>query len=118
LHILILNAGILNPTFKLTGDGFEEMFQVNYMSQAYLTFGLIASMLNTKTDSPPRVIAISCESHRVECPGISTTNGIISDRLTPRSPNHFDHLLAYGQSKLCLIMFIAEFRRNYPRWLY
>ena len=44
-------------------------------------------------------------------------NGIISDRLSPRSPNHFDHLSAYGQSKLCLIMFIAEFRRNYPRLL-
>ena len=64
--MLILNAGVLNPNFKLTEDGYEEMFQVNYMSQAYLTFGLIASMLNTKTDSPPRIIAISCESHRME----------------------------------------------------
>ena len=42
------------------------------------------------------------------------TNGIVTDRLSPRSPNHFDHLIAYGQSKLCLIMFISEFRRNYP----
>ncbi len=66
LHYLILNAGILNTTFKLTQDGYEEMFQVNYLSQAYLTFGLIASMLTTQTENPPRVIAISCESHRVE----------------------------------------------------
>jgi NAD(P)-dependent dehydrogenase (short-subunit alcohol dehydrogenase family) len=66
LNILILNAGVLNPTFKITEDGYEEMFQVNYMSQAYLTFGLIASLITTKTDSPPRIIAISCESHRVE----------------------------------------------------
>jgi hypothetical protein len=42
------------------------MFQVNYLSQAYLTFGLLSSMLTTKTDNPPRIIAISCESHRVE----------------------------------------------------
>jgi len=48
-------------------------------------------------------------------PGISMQNGIISDRLSPHSPQYFDHLLAYGQSKLCLIMFIAELRRNYPR---
>ncbi|CAF0780057.1 unnamed protein product [Rotaria sordida] len=115
LHFLILNAGVLNPKFKLTEDGYEEMFQVNYMSQAYLTFGLIQSMLTTNTNSLPRVIAISCESHRVESPGISMLNGIISDRLSPRSSNHFDHLIAYGQSKLCLIMFIAEFRRNYPQ---
>jgi NAD(P)-dependent dehydrogenase (short-subunit alcohol dehydrogenase family) len=66
LHLLILNAGVLNPTFKLTEDGYEEMFQVNYMSQAYLTVGLLASMLTTQTKTPPRVIAISCESHRVE----------------------------------------------------
>ncbi len=67
LDLLILNAGVLNPTFKLTEDGYEEMFQVNYLSHMYLTFGLIPSMLTTKTDdSPPRVIAISCESHRVE----------------------------------------------------
>ncbi|CAF3380310.1 unnamed protein product [Rotaria socialis] len=115
LHLLILNAGVLNTRFKLTENGYEEMFQVNYMAQAYLTVGLLTSMITTKSDSPPRVIAISCESHRVESPGISMLNGIILDRLSPRSPHHFDNLLAYGQSKLCLIMFIAEFRRNYPQ---
>lgn len=91
------------------------MFQVNYLSQVYLTCGLLPSMLTTNSDSPPRVIAIACESHRIECPGISMMNGIVSDRLSPRSPKDFDHLIAYGQSKLCLIMFISEFRRNYPR---
>ena len=41
LHLLILNAGVLNTTFKLTEDGYEEMFQVNYLSQAYLALGLL-----------------------------------------------------------------------------
>lgn len=115
MHLLILNAGVLNTQFKLTEDGYEEMFQVNYLSQVYLTCGLLQSMLTTNSDTPPRVIAISCESHRIECPGISMTNGIVTDRLSPRSPKYFDHLIAYGQSKLCLIMFISELRRNYPR---
>ena len=66
LHLLILNAGVLNTTFKLTEDGYEEMFQVNYLSQVYLALGLIISMLVTKADSPPRIVAISCESHRVQ----------------------------------------------------
>ena len=66
LHYLILNAGILNSDFRLTEDGFEEMFQVNYLAQAYLTFRLILPMTSTKTNRPPRIIAISCESHRVE----------------------------------------------------
>ncbi len=56
----------MNTKFKLTEDGYEEMFQVNYLAQVYLTFGLISSMLNTQSESPPRVIAISCESHRIE----------------------------------------------------
>lgn len=114
LHYLILNAGILNADFRLTEDGYEEMFQVNYLSQVYLSVGLMSSLISTKTDRPPRIIAISCESHRVDTPGISMSNGILVDRLSPRSPKDFDHLLAYGQSKLCLIMFISEFRRNYP----
>ena len=66
LHLLILNAGVLHAQFKLTVDGFEEMFQVNYMAQAYLAAGLLSSMFNTKAKSPPRILAISCESHRVE----------------------------------------------------
>lgn len=66
LHYLILNAGVLNTQFKLTEDGYEEMFQVNYLSQAYLAFGLLSSMLTTRTEYPPRIIAISCESHRME----------------------------------------------------
>ena len=66
LHFLILNAGVLNTTFKLTEDGYEEMFQVNYLAQTYLAAGLLSSMLVTKSDQPPRIIAISCESHRVE----------------------------------------------------
>ena len=66
LHFLILNAGVLNTDFKLTEDGYEEMFQVNYLAQVYLTLGLISSMITTQADSPPRVIAISCESHRIE----------------------------------------------------
>lgn len=48
-------------------------------------------------------------------PGISVNNGIIPERLSPRSAQYFDHLLAYGQSKLCLLMFIAQFRRTYTR---
>jgi NAD(P)-dependent dehydrogenase (short-subunit alcohol dehydrogenase family) len=66
LHLLILNAGVLNPQFRLTEDGYEEMFQVNYLSQVYLTAALLPAMLTTETHRPVRVIAVSCESHRVE----------------------------------------------------
>ncbi|CAF1586140.1 unnamed protein product, partial [Didymodactylos carnosus] len=114
LHLLILNAGILKTKLDLTEDGNEEMFQVNYLAQVYLTMSLLPSLLTTKSKGPTRVVAVSCEAHRVESPGISTVDGIKIERLNSRSPAYFDHLLAYGQSKLCLIMFIAELKRNYP----
>lgn len=115
LHLLILNAGVLRTDLQLTEDNLEEMFQVNYVSQAYLTVKLIQTMLTSQNKDRVRVVAVSCESHRVESPGISLTKGISSERLSPRSSTHFDHLLAYGQSKLCLIMFIMQFRRTYPQ---
>jgi len=37
LHILILNAGVFALPYQLTKDGYETTFQVNHLSQFYLT---------------------------------------------------------------------------------
>lgn len=64
--MLILNAGVLRTDLQLTEDHLEEMFQVNYVSQAYLTVKLIQTMLSSQNNDRVRVVAVSCESHRVE----------------------------------------------------
>lgn len=60
LHILICNAGIFEPDFKLSEDGLERQFAVNYLGH----FFLIKLLINQLTKSKPsRVVVVSSESH-------------------------------------------------------
>ena len=61
LDVLINNAGIIMPQRALTEDGYETTFQVNYLSQFYLTHLL----LNELNKSPRgRVINLSSSVYR------------------------------------------------------
>lgn len=59
LDILILNAGVFGLPYCRTPDGFETTFQVNHLSQFYLTL-----LLKPLLKSGSRVIIVSSESHR------------------------------------------------------
>ena len=61
MNILILNAAVFETDHKLTDDNLETMFQVNYLSQFYLTRILLENLLKSQ-DS--RIVLVSCESHR------------------------------------------------------
>lgn len=61
LHIIILNAGVFGIPFQLTKDNYETTFQVNHLSQFYLTLLLKDIIQNS---SNPRVVIVSSESHR------------------------------------------------------
>lgn len=60
LDILVNNAGIGGIDFKLTGDGFETHFQVNYLSH-YLLTRLLSDLL--KKSAPSRIINVSSIAH-------------------------------------------------------
>lgn len=59
LDILILNAGVFGLPYCRTTDGFETTFQVNHLSQFYLTL-----LLKPLLKSGSRVVIVSSESHR------------------------------------------------------
>lgn len=59
--MLFLNAAIFEVEHKLTENNLETMFQVNYLSQFYLTRLLMNHILNA---SYARIIIVSCESHK------------------------------------------------------
>src|ERR1700739_3582402 len=56
LDVLINNAGIVMPQRALTEDGYETTFQVNYLSQFYLTHLLLDEL---KKSPRGRVINLS-----------------------------------------------------------
>jgi retinol dehydrogenase-12 len=62
LDVLINNAGIFPPTRKLTVDGFEASFQVNYLSHFLLTRLLLDHIQNSEQG---RIINLSSSVHSV-----------------------------------------------------
>jgi NAD(P)-dependent dehydrogenase (short-subunit alcohol dehydrogenase family) len=95
LDVLINNAGIVMPQRVLTEDGYETTFQVNYLSQFYLTHLL----LNELTKSPQgRVINLSSSVYRA---GKFDPDNLQSER-------GFSTIGAYAASKLLVLLFTIE----------
>src|SRR6516225_122937 len=95
LDVLINNAGIVMPQRVLTEDGYETTFQVNYLSQFYLTHLL----LNELTKSPQgRVINLSSSVYRA--------GKFDPDNL--QSEYRFSTFGAYAASKLLVLLFTIE----------
>lgn len=47
LDVLLNNAGIMSVPYKLTADGYESQFQVNYLAPFVLTAALMPLLLAT-----------------------------------------------------------------------
>ncbi|OJA10629.1 hypothetical protein AZE42_11358 [Rhizopogon vesiculosus] len=63
LHILVMNAGVLQPTFQLTTDGWESMLQVNHLATSLLSLLLIPQLVATgrKSSRPSRMVIVSSD---------------------------------------------------------
>jgi len=100
VHVLVNNAGVMNTRRKLTADGFEEMFAVNYLAHYLLT----RLMLPRLTESAPaRIVHVSSNAHAF-CQGIRW-----GDLSWERD---FAAFPAYGHSKLAGILFSNELARR------
>jgi NAD(P)-dependent dehydrogenase (short-subunit alcohol dehydrogenase family) len=60
LYALVCNGGIMATPFKLTEDGLEQQFQVNYLSHHQLTLLLLDKL---KASAPSRIVNVSSISH-------------------------------------------------------
>ncbi|CAK1586496.1 unnamed protein product [Parnassius mnemosyne] len=95
INILINNAGIMYVDYKLTEDGIESQFAVNYLSHFYLTHLLLPALKKTgKLEEPSRVVNVTSCGH---FPG-----KIFFDDINMKE--HYDTIAAYAQSKLAQIM--------------
>jgi retinol dehydrogenase 12 len=95
LDVLINNAGILMPQRVLTEDGYETTFQVNYLSQFYLTHMLLDEL---KKSPQGRVINLSSSVYRA---GKFEPNNL-------QGEHRFSTFHAYSASKLLVLLFTVE----------
>jgi NAD(P)-dependent dehydrogenase (short-subunit alcohol dehydrogenase family) len=103
LHILVNNAGLMATPFTLTKDGIELQFQINYVGHFYLTNLLLPVI---EQSMPSRIVMVSSilYHHTYGYDGMQLEH--ISD------PNWYDPWKAYGESKLCLMLFSKELAKR------
>ena len=102
LHILVNNAGVMFCPYTLTEDGFEQTFGVNHLGHFALTNLLLPRM---KESGPGgRIVNVSSNGHIL----IPYFN--MNDLLW--KSNGYSSTKAYGQSKLCNILFTKELHRR------
>ena len=61
LHVLVHNAGVWHPDFRLSKDGFEDTFAVNHLAPFLLTRLLLPRMRATPGDR--RIVHVSSRLH-------------------------------------------------------
>ncbi|MEG0891885.1 MAG: SDR family NAD(P)-dependent oxidoreductase [Bacteroidales bacterium] len=98
IDIIINNAGVIAPHFKITKDGYESSLQTNYLSAKRLTNALIPhlSTINGKI-----INTISCTTHLGSAID-QTTKSIEQQK------KEFINLKNYSNSKLLLSLYTTE----------
>ena len=99
LDVLINNAGVFLPTRTQTEDGYEMMFQVNYLSQ-FLLANLLLEELEKSAQG--RIINLSSSVYSVGK----------FDPANLQSEKHFSVLGTYAATKLFVLMFTEELARR------
>jgi NAD(P)-dependent dehydrogenase (short-subunit alcohol dehydrogenase family) len=95
IDLLVNNAGLFSPKYRLSADGFELTFAVNHLAPFLLTNLLLDRL---RGSAPARIVTVASEAHR-------------GQRLEPADlarPASWSSLRAYGRSKLCNILFTRE----------
>jgi NAD(P)-dependent dehydrogenase (short-subunit alcohol dehydrogenase family) len=95
VDVLVNNAGLLSPKYRLSADGFELTFAVNHLAPFLLTNLLLARL---KASAPARIITVASEAHRGQRIDIGDLT----------RPGDWTMRKAYGRSKLCNILFTRD----------
>ena len=98
LNVLINNAGQMYSPFRVTKDGYESHWEINYLSHCLLICLLLPVLESTARSSSgkkSRIINVASSTHFARNLNLSDVNGF-----SLYSPYH-----AYSQSKLAQVMF-------------
>lgn len=95
IDVLVNNAGLFSPKYRVSADGSELTFAVNHLAPFLLTNLLLGRL---EASAPARIVTVASEAHR--------RNRIdVGDLKRPRD---WTMARAYGRSKLCNILFTRE----------
>jgi NAD(P)-dependent dehydrogenase (short-subunit alcohol dehydrogenase family) len=99
LDVLVNNAGVTFARRRVTTDGLEMTFAVNYLS-AFLLTNLVMDLL--EASAPSRIVNVSSRRHAAA----------MLDLDDLQNARRYSGIGAYGQSKLCLLLFTYEMARR------
>jgi NAD(P)-dependent dehydrogenase (short-subunit alcohol dehydrogenase family) len=99
LHALCNNAGVMALPRRVTADGFEMQLGVNHLGHYALTGRLLPLLL---AGEGSRVVTVTSLVHRMARVQLHDLQG----------EQRYDKWAAYGQSKLCNLLFTYELQRR------
>lgn len=108
LHVLINNAGVVNPVYGLSEDGFEQHMAVHHLGHFLLTRLLLDRM---KESAPGRVVMISSDGHKAGGP-LNWDDMECRKPWGQRSISNRGAFAAYQQSKLAMTLTTYEMARR------
>ena len=100
LDLLINNAGVMNPPYTKTKDGFELQFGTNHLGHFALT-GLLIDLIK-KTPSS-RIVNVSSTAHKIGKLNFDDLNW---------ETRPYKKMRSYGDSKLANLYFSKELQRR------
>jgi len=98
LDILVNNAGLGAAPYQVTKDGYESIFQVNYLSHFLLTLLLLEKL---KKSAPSRIVNVSSNAH-----AFRNINLQLEDFLL--SKEKFNSINRYCEAKLAQVAFTRD----------
>jgi NAD(P)-dependent dehydrogenase (short-subunit alcohol dehydrogenase family) len=104
LDLLVNNAGLITPRFRLSEDGYELTIAVNHLAPFLLTNLLLDRLrASARLDkSGARIVTVASQAHR----------GARLDLARLTGSEDWSPLKAYGRSKLCNILFTRALARR------
>lgn len=108
LHVLINNAGVVNPVYRLSADGFEQHMAVHHLGHFLLTRLLLKRM---QESAPARVVVISSDSHKAGGP-LDWDDMNCEAAWGGRAVSSRGAFRAYQRAKLATLLFTYELARR------
>jgi NAD(P)-dependent dehydrogenase (short-subunit alcohol dehydrogenase family) len=108
LHVLINNAGLTDPEYRLSDDGHEQHMATMHLGHFLLTHLLLEKM---KASAPARIIQISSDAHKAG-KGIDFDDMNCEKVWKGRRFSNNGAFVAYHRAKLAMVCFTYDLARQ------